>query len=94
MNKMFRRTYKFAGYTSTFITFFLTAMLGVFFYVAGHQDYEFLVIFFLACYIFSFFIIQYRVEKFIYKQVKKIYNDVKLLDATTFDKKQITTCNF
>ncbi|MAO07275.1 MAG: two-component sensor histidine kinase [Alteromonas sp.] len=91
MNKMFRRTYKFAGYTSTFITFFLTAMLGVFFYVAGHQDYEFLVIFFLACYIFSFFIIQYRVEKFIYKQVKKIYNDVKLLDATTFDKKQITT---
>lgn len=45
----------------------------------------------MVCYVFSFLIIQYRVEKFIYKQVKKIYNDVKLLDATTFDKKRITT---
>ncbi|MEZ4817354.1 MAG: ATP-binding protein [Flavobacteriaceae bacterium] len=35
--------------------------------------------------------IQFRVEKFIYKQVKKIYNDVKLLDASTFDKQKITT---
>ncbi|HPF11557.1 MAG TPA: ATP-binding protein [Flavobacteriaceae bacterium] len=91
MAKLFKKTYRFAGFTSTFITFFLTSLLGVFFYWHGNINYKFLLLFFLVCYVFSFLIIQYRVEKFIYKQVKKIYNDVKLLDATTFDKKRITT---
>jgi len=91
MADKFKRTYRFAGYTSTYITLFLTALLGVFFYVEGHLDYVWLVIFFVLCYVVSFIVIQYRVENFIYKQVKKIYNDVRLLDANTFDKKQITT---
>ncbi len=91
MAKIFKKTYKFAGFTSTFITLFLTILLGVFFYTQGEINYGFMAIFFVACYLVSFFIIQHRVEKFIYNQVKKIYNDVKLLDASTFDKKRITT---
>lgn len=91
MTKIFKKTYKFAGFTSTFITFFLTALLGVFFYWHGSIHYGFLGLFFIVCYVLTFFVIQYRVEKFIYKQVKKIYNDVKLLDASTFDKQKITT---
>ncbi len=91
MAKLFKTTYKFAGYTSSFITLFLTALLGVFFYVQGEIPYGLLLLFFFICYLASFFIIQYRVEKFIYKQVKKIYNDVRLLDASTFDRKRITT---
>lgn len=91
MAEVFKKTYKFAGYTSTFITLFLTALLGVFFYVQGDINFWFLFLFFLICYLLSFFIIQYRVEKFIYKQVKKIYNDVRLLDASTFDRQRITT---
>ncbi|MEZ4779773.1 MAG: ATP-binding protein [Flavobacteriaceae bacterium] len=91
MAEIFKKTYRFAGFTSTFITFFLTALLGVFFYWHGNINYWFLALFFLVCYLLTFFVIQYRVEKFIYKQVKKIYNDVKLLDASTFDKQKITT---
>ncbi len=91
MTKIFKKTYKFAGFTSTFITFFLTALLGVFFYWHGGISYWFLLLFFLISYFLTFFVIQYRVEKLIYKQVKKIYNDVKLLDASTFDKQKITT---
>ncbi|MEZ4874316.1 MAG: ATP-binding protein [Flavobacteriaceae bacterium] len=91
MSKIFKKTYRFAGFTSTYITLFLTALLGVFFYYHSEVSYGFLVFFFFGCYFFTFFIIQYRVEKFIYKQVKKIYNDVKLLDASTFDKQRITT---
>lgn len=34
---------------------------------------------------------QYRVEKFIYKRVKKIYDDVSLLDSTTLRNQPITT---
>lgn len=91
MAKEFKRTYKFAAFTSTFLTFFLTLVVGVFFYVENLQLYWFLVAFAIVCFAFSFFFIQYRVEKFIYRRVKKIYDDVRLLDASTFNKKQITT---
>jgi len=91
MAKEFKRTYKFAAYTSTFLTFFLTLVVGVFFYVTKIELYWFILFFAIVCFCFSFFFIQYRVEKFIYRRVKKIYDDVRLLDASTFDKKQITT---
>jgi two-component system phosphate regulon sensor histidine kinase PhoR len=41
--------------------------------------------------IFSFFVIQYRVERFIYRRVKKIYDDVSLLESTSFRSQPITT---
>ncbi len=41
--------------------------------------------------IFSFFVTQYRVEHFIYRRVKKIYDDVSLLDSATLRSKAITT---
>jgi len=40
---------------------------------------------------FSFFVIQYRVERFIYRRVKKIYDDVSLLESTSFRNQPITT---
>jgi two-component system phosphate regulon sensor histidine kinase PhoR len=39
----------------------------------------------------SFIIIQIRVEKFIYKRIKKIYDDVSLLESTSFASGPITT---
>ena len=91
MAKNFKKTYKFAWKTSTFLTFILTLILGVFFYWHQGINYLFLMLFFVCCYLLSFFIIQYRVEKFIYNRVKKIYDEVKLLDATTFNKERVTT---
>ncbi len=35
--------------------------------------------------------LQYRVEKFIYRRVKKIYDDISFLDSTTFRNQAITT---
>lgn len=91
MAKPFKRTYRFAGYTSLVLTVILTLLMGVFFYWTGNLDYSFLLIFAILCLVTSFFIIQHRVEKFIYQRVKKIYDDVSLLDASTFDKHPITT---
>lgn len=91
MAKPFKRTYRFAGYTSLVLTAILTLLMGVFFYLTGNLDYSFLLIFAILCLVTSFFIIQHRVEKFIYQRVKKIYDDVSLLDASTFDKHPITT---
>jgi len=47
--------------------------------------------FFLASYLFSFLFVQYRVEYFIYKRVKHIYDNVTILDATTLHPGPITT---
>jgi len=38
-----------------------------------------------------FYVVQLRVETFIYKRVKKIYDDLKLLESSSFSKSQITT---
>jgi len=45
----------------------------------------------VVCYLLCFFIVQYRVEKFIYARVKKIYDDISLLDASNFTEQRITT---
>ncbi len=91
MAQGFKKTYTFAAYTSTYITLILTLMVTVFFYVLEIINFWFLIGFAVVCYLFSFFIIQYRVERFIYRRIKKIYDEVTLLDATTFSKEQITT---
>ncbi len=91
MANKIRKAYKFAGLTATVITLFLTLFLSVFFYFHKEISLWYLVLFFVVCFVFTFYIIQYRVEKLIYKRVKKIYDNVRLLDASTFDKQQITT---
>ncbi|WP_394352759.1 sensor histidine kinase [Saonia flava] len=54
-------------------------------------DYIFLAIFLPVVFLISFLIIQIRVEKFIYKRVKRIYDDVSLLETSSFTSRPITT---
>lgn len=91
MAKKFKRSYKFAIKTSFFITAFSTLLVSGFFYFTGIFQIAPIIGFFLATYLFSFFFIQYRVEYFIYKRVKHIYDNVTLLDATTLHPGPITT---
>tara|TARA_R110002050_G_scaffold94765_2_gene197218 strand:+ start:74838 stop:75803 length:966 start_codon:yes stop_codon:yes gene_type:complete len=49
------------------------------------------VAFFIVTYVFSFLLIQYRVERFIYRRVKKIYDDLTLLESASLSKGAITT---
>jgi two-component system phosphate regulon sensor histidine kinase PhoR len=91
MAGIFKKTYKFAAYTSAAISFFLGLAMGVFFYFNPSISIWYLFIFIIVCYVFSFFTIQYRVERFIYKRIKKIYDDVSLLEATSLQPQQITT---
>ena len=50
-----------------------------------------LAVFVFLLFLVSAFIIQFRVERFIYQRVKKIYDDVSLLDSTSFSKVSVTT---
>ncbi len=91
MSIIFSRTYKFAFITSASITLILTLLVGGFLFISESLNYWALFGFALVCFSVSFFIIQYRVEKFIYKRVKKIYDNVSLLDASTLGQQKITT---
>ncbi len=91
MPRIFRKTYKFASITSVTITLLLTLLVGGFLYFSGSLNFWVIFGFALVCFFASFFIIQYRVEKFIYKRVEKIYNSVSLLDASTLGQQKITT---
>lgn len=86
----FKKAYKFALNTAFLIALILTPLLGVFFY-AKNINIWFSLLFALAIFILSFFVIQHRVQKFIYKRVNKIYEDLTLLESVDLTNKQITT---
>lgn len=87
----FKKTYKFAVKSALYITLFSTAFLAGMMYYFMEIDWKFISIFSGGVLIFSFFVLQYRVEKFIYRRVKKIYDDVSLLESSSFRNKSITT---
>jgi len=91
MAKSFKRSYKFAFKSSLFITAILTLLVSVFLYAFYSLDVLVISAFTFACFLVSFFIIQYRVQQFIYKRVKKIYDDLTLLESSSFSSSQITT---
>ena len=91
MGIIFNKTYKFAFLTSILITIILSLINGIYFLAND----KFYIWFYLSeviiVFLISFFIIQYRVENFIYKRMKKIYDDVSLLDVSTLGRQKITT---
>ena len=91
MSVNFKKTYRFAVKSAIYITLFSTALLTGMMYYFMEIDWTFISIFSFSLFMFSFFVLQYRVEKFIYRRVKKIYDDVSLLESSSFRNKSITT---
>lgn len=85
-----KKTYKFAIRTSFYVTLFTTLLVSVFLWY--YHTFNWQVIFFpIICYVLCFLIVQYRVERFIYRRVKKIYDDLTLLESTRIRQQPITT---
>ncbi|MBT3587085.1 MAG: sensor histidine kinase [Flavobacteriaceae bacterium] len=91
MVRIFKKTYKFAFFTSILITIILSLINGIYFFVTDSFYIWFYISEVIIVFLVSFFIIQYRVENFIYKRMKKIYDDVSLLDVSTLGRQKITT---
>lgn len=91
MQKKLKKTYRFAIKTSLYITICLTLLLSVFLYFGNTFSIWVVLGFIPICYSICFFITQYRVERFIYRRVKKIYDDLTLLESTSLIKQPITT---
>jgi len=91
MSFNFKKSYKFAIKSSIYISLFVAALLFLFNYFLIHTNYFYLLIIVLFVLLFSFLVLQFRVEKFIYRRVKKIYDDVSLLENSSFKNQPITT---
>lgn len=91
MSIIFKKTYKFAVTSSLYITLFSTLLVGLLTFFFNVFSIWLCLIFGITILIFSLFVIQYRVEKFIYRRVKKIYDDVSILDTSELRNQPITT---
>jgi len=79
MKNIFKKTYKFAFITSISIAIILSVINGIYFLNRESFNLWLLSLEFIIIFLVSFFIIQYRVENFIYKRIKKIYDYLRLL---------------
>ncbi|PCH77155.1 MAG: two-component sensor histidine kinase [Flavobacteriaceae bacterium] len=88
-----RKTYFFAFWSSLYITTLATFVLLLLYYISVSHViiYQFFASFYAVLFLFSFLIIQYRVERFIYLRVKKIYEDVSLFDVSDMYQTTVTS---
>jgi two-component system phosphate regulon sensor histidine kinase PhoR len=89
-NKL-KKSYRFALRLSLYISILLTATLAIIFWFTNNFNWIVLLIFLPCSFLISFIITQARVERFIYRRVKKIYDDVSLLESSSFSTKPVTT---
>lgn len=91
MTTKLRKSYKFALRSSLFITLISLLILALLLYFLSVFSIVVIIAFGFLVFISSFLTLQYRAEKFIYKRVKKIYDDVSLLESSTFQDQPVTT---
>ena len=88
-----KKSYKFALRTSAAITLVIGIISGLVLWYSNTLDENLLIllVFSIALFAVSFVIIQSRIEHFIYRRIKKIYDDVSLLESSSFTSKPIVT---
>ncbi|WP_374505401.1 sensor histidine kinase [Flavobacterium sp.] len=95
MKISFKKNYRFASKSAFFSGLFasLIGMLLLKYLFKLEQEIvlPFGFLLFLFTIVFSFIILQYRAERFIYNRIKKIYDDVALLESSPFANQPITT---
>lgn len=84
-----KKTYTFAIYSALVITLIISVLVLSFFYkeISLFKAIGFIIMTFLCCLV----VIQYRSEKFIYRLIKRTYEDVSLLDKTMLHQEAVTT---
>ena len=86
-----RKSYRFALRSSLLVSVTMTCSLWVLLYFTMGIDYTLILLFLCISFVLSFFILQIRVEKFIYRRVKKIYDEVSLLESSSLADDLVTT---
>ncbi len=91
MRRDFRRSYSFSLVTSLYATLFFSAILIGIGYYQNNIDLQIIVLAAVFCFLFLFVVIHYRTKIFIFQRVKKIYDNVSLLEEASLTPGRITT---
>ena len=86
-----KKSYKFAFRSAILITLSSTFLLCGLLWYFNSLNVVFLGVFAVLSFASSFIVLQLRIEKFIYRRIKKIYDDVALLESTSLSSGPITT---
>jgi two-component system, OmpR family, phosphate regulon sensor histidine kinase PhoR len=83
-----KKTYKFAIISALYITIFATVLVCFLLYFLLNLETSILLksalFFAISIFTFALFILQYRTEKFIFRRVKKLYDEISFLDSNSF----------
>jgi len=91
MGVKYRRSYKFAVKSTLVVVLFSVLLLIGLQHLFFQINVLFTVTFTLLFFAFSFFVLQYRVERFIYRRIQKIYKEVSILDESVLRNQPVTT---
>ena len=86
-----RKSYRFAFRSSLYIVIIGIAVLALLQWHFSTINWPILLFAALFFFVISFITLQLRIEKFIYKRIKKIYDDVELLESSTILSYPVTT---
>ncbi|MEZ7916988.1 MAG: ATP-binding protein [Polaribacter sp.] len=87
-----KKTYSYALWSAIYITLIAGVFAAIwYFFILNKISFSAILISIVVLFIISFFIIQYRAEHFIYRRLKKIYEDVSILDVNDLKKDSVTT---
>lgn len=91
MQKKYKRSYKFAAKMALYITCYIALLISFFLYYFYEFNGLYVFSISIGTYLFTFIIIQFSLERFIYKRVRKIYDDLTLLESVSITRGAVTT---
>lgn len=86
-----KKSYRFAFRSASLLTILLGTTFGFALHFLEAFSWPLLFTLMLLVFGFSFLVLQIRIERFIYRRIKKIYDDVALLESTSLTSQPITT---
>ncbi|APZ45322.1 sensor histidine kinase [Polaribacter reichenbachii] len=87
-----KKTYSYALWSAIYLTLLSVAISIIsYFVISKHLGIVTILISSLILFIISFFIIQYRAEHFIYRRLKKLYQEVSILNVNDLKRESATT---
>lgn len=87
-----KKTYSYALWSAVYLTLLSLAIAAIsYFIISKHLGFITILFSTITLFLISFFIIQYRAEHFIYRRLKKLYEEVSILDVNDLKKDSATT---
>jgi two-component system phosphate regulon sensor histidine kinase PhoR len=87
-----KKTYSYALWSAVYLTLLSVSITAISYFIfSKYLGVVSILISITAIFTISFFIIQYRAERFIYRRLKKIYEDVSILNVNDLKKESTTT---